>query len=91
MGLGVGRRVGSAEQISELRDDDNFRILHMSESTKSVTHFIVENKAFHKLSIVHGTAEFLHNLNISKIDNIGFHRIDYGENGINGERSWLVS
>ena len=52
---------------------------------------IVENKAFHKLSIVHGTAEFLHNLDISKIDNIGFHRIDYGENGINGEQSWLAS
>ena len=91
MGLGVGQQVGSVEQIRELRDDDNFRILHMSESIRSVTHFIVENKAFHKLSIVHGTAEFLHNLNISKIDNIGFHRIDYGENGINGERSWLAS
>ena len=57
----------------------------MSESIGSVTHFLVENKAFHKLGIVHGTAEFLQDLDISKIDDIGFRQIDYVENGINGE------
>ena len=37
-----------------------------------MTHFLVESKAFHKLGIVHGTVEFLHNLDILKIDDIGF-------------------
>nr|POE69155.1 hypothetical protein CFP56_76018 [Quercus suber] len=59
----------------------------MSESSGSVTHFLVENKAFHKLGIVHSTAEFLHDLDISEIDNIKFHWIDYRENRINSERS----
>ena len=76
MGLGVGWRARLAEQISELKDDGDFHILHTSESTRSVIHFLVENKAVHKLGIVHGTAEFLHDLDISKIDDIGFHRID---------------
>ena len=68
-------------------NDSDFRVLHTSESTESVTRFLVENKAFHKLSIIHGTAEFLHDLDISENDDIGFHRIDYGETKINGERS----
>ena len=52
-----------------------------------MTHFLVENKAFLKLGIVHGTTEFLHDLDISEIDNIRFRQIDYRENGINGEWS----
>ena len=68
-------------------NDSDFRVLHTSESTESVTRFLVENKAFHKLSIIHGTAVFLHDLDISENDDIGFHRIDYGETKINGERS----
>ena len=83
--IGDGAWGGLAEQINELRDDGDFRVLHMSESIGSVTHFLVENQAFHKLGIVHGTAEFLHDLDISKIDDIGFRRIDYVENEINGE------
>ena len=83
--IGDGAWGGLAEQINELRDDGDFRVLHMSESIGSVTHFLVENKAFHKHGIVHGTAEFLHDLDISKIDDIGFRRIDYVENEINGE------
>jgi len=39
------------------------------------------------ISIVHGIAEFLHDLDISEIDDIGFRWIDYGWNGINGEQS----
>ena len=34
----------------ELNDGD-FRVLHTSESTESVTHFLVENKAFDKLKL----------------------------------------
>ena len=83
--IGDGAWGGLAEQINELRDDGDFRVLHMSESIGSVTHFLVENKAFHKFGIVHDTAEFIHDLDISKIDDIGFCRIDYVENGINGE------
>ena len=80
-----------AEQIGELTDDGDFRVLHTSESIEGMTHFLVKNKAFHKLGIVHGTTEFLHDLDISEIDDIGFRRIDYGENGINDERSWPTS
>ena len=52
-----------------------------------MTHFLVENKAFHKLGIVHGTPELLHDLDISEIDDIRFRGIDDRENRINGERS----
>ena len=70
----------------ELNDSD-FRVLHTSESTGSATHFLVENKAFHKLGIIHSTAKFLHDLDISENDDIGLRRIDYGETKINSERS----
>ena len=52
-----------------------------------MTHFLVENKAFHKLGIVNCTAEFLHDLDISEIDDIRFRGIDNREDGINSERS----
>ena len=39
------------------------------------------------ISIVHGTTKFLHDLDILEIDDIEFRWTDYGENGINGERS----
>nr|POE74186.1 hypothetical protein CFP56_44163 [Quercus suber] len=46
-----------------------------------------DKKVFESIGIVHGSAELLHNLDISEIDDIEFCLIDYEENGINSKRS----